>query len=61
MLWAVYYDPRAKVLEAAFRNGGIFRYTGVPVAVYRELLRASSIGSYMRACIIGVYPEIQLE
>lgn len=57
MVWAVDYDPKTQVLEVAFKRTGVFRYVGVPHAEYRRMMKADSIGSYMRSCIIGVYPE----
>ena len=43
-----------------FGSGKVYRYQVVPRRVYRELLEADSKGSYMRSCVIGVYPEYQL-
>lgn len=60
MLSAVGYDAAAGELEAVFASGAVWRYRGVPRKVYRELLAAESKGSYMRACVIGQYPEYQL-
>jgi hypothetical protein len=33
-------------LEIEFHDGGVYRYSNVPVHVYEGLLRASSKGSY---------------
>lgn len=60
MLLAVGYDSAAKELEAVFSSGAVWRYQGVARKVYRELLAAESKGSYMRACVIGQYPEYRL-
>jgi hypothetical protein len=57
MVWAVDYDPKGRVLEVAFKRTGVFRYEGVPPDVYRAMMRSDSIGSYMRSCVIGMYPE----
>ncbi|MDP3919454.1 MAG: KTSC domain-containing protein [Candidatus Omnitrophota bacterium] len=40
------YDEELATLEIAFRRGGVYRYQDVPVEVHRELLKASSIGTY---------------
>lgn len=41
------YAPQQRQLEVLFRNGGLYRYFGVPEAVHRALLQAESIGRYM--------------
>ena len=61
MVWAVDYDPKARVLEVAFKRTGVFRYEGVPPSVYRALMRSDSVGSYMRSCVIGMYPERRMD
>ena len=60
MILAAGYDAAAKELEVVFCSGAVWRYQEVPRRVYRELLAASSKGSYMRSCVIGVYPEYRL-
>jgi hypothetical protein len=44
---AVGYDPATFELEVEFRNGRSYRYQRVPVAVYRLLLQAPSIGKFV--------------
>ncbi len=61
MVWAVDYDPITQVLEVAFKRTGVFRYEGVPPAAYKAMMKADSIGSYLRSCIIGIYPERRLD
>jgi hypothetical protein len=61
MVWAVDYDPKGRILEVAFKRTGVFRYEGVPLAVYRALMRSDSIGSYLRSCVIGMYPERRVD
>ncbi len=61
MVWAVDYDPKGRVLEVAFKRNGVFRYEEVPPAVYRAMMRSDSIGSYMRSCVIGMYPERRVD
>jgi hypothetical protein len=60
MVWAVDYDPKTKILEVAFKRTGVFQYEGVPPHVYRAMMRSDSIGSYLRSCVIGMYPERRL-
>jgi hypothetical protein len=61
MVWAVDYNSKTKALEVAFKRTGVFRYEGVPAAEYRAMMRSDSIGSYLRSCIIGVYPERRID
>jgi hypothetical protein len=48
-------------LEVAFKRTGVFPYEGVPAAEYRAMMRSDSIGSYLRSCVIGVYPERRID
>lgn len=42
------YDPRWRVLRIAFRGSGeVYRYYGVPPAVWREFVAAPSKGTYL--------------
>jgi len=61
MVWAVDYDPKTQVLEVAFKRTGVFRYEGVPPTVYHAMMRSDSIGSYLRSCVIGMYPERRMD
>ena len=60
MVYAVGYDRDSKTLEVVFRRGGIWAYEKVPEKEYRAMMKAGSIGSYMRDCIIGLYPESEI-
>ena len=40
------YDPRNRVLEIEFSNGGITQYSGVSDEVHRRLMNSPSPGSY---------------
>ena len=60
MIHAVGYDAEAQELEVVFNSGKTYRYTDVPQTVYDGLLAAESKGQYMRACVIGVYPDHQI-
>lgn len=44
---SVGYDPSNKVLEVEFKNGGIFHYHEITPTQHKELMSASSIGSYL--------------
>jgi len=57
MIQAVGYEPETRILEVVFNNGRTYCYEGVPYEVFEELMAADSKGRYMRAEIIGVYPD----
>ena len=60
-LRAIGYDPDSCTLEIEFLNGGLYRYSGVPVSVHASLMSASSHGSYFDANIKkGGYPYTKL-
>ncbi len=48
---SVGYDPAIFELEIEFHNGRVYRYLQVPVAAYRLLLQAPSIGEYVNTVI----------
>lgn len=54
-LKSVGYDEGSQVLEIEFRNGRVYRYTGVPRSVYQDLMRAPSLGRYFIANIRDDY------
>ena len=45
-LQAAAYHGRLAILELEFRSGAVYRYFGVPVQIYQELLSAESKGGY---------------
>lgn len=51
------YDPDRQVLEAEFHDGGIYRYTGVPLEVYEGIFTSASVGHYFLNDIKGAYPH----
>jgi KTSC domain-containing protein len=44
---SVGYDERSSVLEVEFSSGAVYDYYDVPPKVYRDLLKASSIGNFV--------------
>ena len=50
------YDEKKKLLEIAFRGGGVYHYLRVPAEVHRNLLSASSQGTYFNQEIKDRYP-----
>jgi hypothetical protein len=55
-LAAVAYDEAHEVLQLEFRSRAVYRYFGVPAAVYEALLAASSKGKYFSRAIRGMFP-----
>lgn len=60
MIHAVGYDRKTHVLEVVFNSGQTYCYEDVPPDVYEGLMAAESKGQYMRANIIGMYPDYPL-
>jgi hypothetical protein len=44
------------VLEVGFRNGGVYRYHGVPRAAYLALMGAPSKGRFFNRHVRDAYP-----
>jgi hypothetical protein len=60
-LQAVGYDEVNQILYVEFKSNTLYRYQGVPIAVYNDLLNASSKGSYFYQNIRRAnYPYEQL-
>lgn len=60
-LRSVGYDPTTRTMEVEFRNGSIYEYDDVPEHVYRDLMQASSKGSYFHESIRSSYRYRQLK
>jgi len=59
-LRSVGYNAQHQVMEIEFHDGSIYRYSGVPVSVYRGLMAAGSKGRYHHAFIRGRFPYAQV-
>ena len=57
---AVGYDPATFELEIEFRNGRTYRYQRVPIAAYRLLLQAPSIGEFVNKQIKPRFEAVAL-
>ncbi|MFC7044661.1 KTSC domain-containing protein [Halobacteriaceae archaeon GCM10025711] len=53
---SVGYDPDSQVLEIEFKEGGVYRYTGVPESVYNGLMSVDSHGTYHAEHVKHSYP-----
>ena len=60
MMTEVTYDKAARELVITFTSGKTYVYFGVPAAVYRDLLKAASKGSYFLDTIKDVYSYVQM-
>ena len=60
MVYAIGYDRETKELEVVFTRGDIWKYRDVPEREYRSMMKSGSIGSYMRSCIIDMYPSVEI-
>lgn len=48
---SVGYEPKTATLEIEFQGGRVYQYRHVPIAAYRLLLQAPSIGDYVNRVI----------
>ena len=55
-LASVGYDEQARVLEIEFRNGGIYRYSGVTKEFFSQFMTANSKGRFFTIKIRGRFP-----
>ena len=46
MISTVGYDKEEEILEIKFHNGSLYRYEGVPVGEYYDMIQADSVGKY---------------
>ena len=54
-LASVGYDEQASVLEIEFRNGGIYRYSGVTKEFFAQFMTANSKGRFFTLKIRGKF------
>jgi len=57
---SVGFDPSTQTLEIEYKNGSVYQYFDVPQAVYDELIRAESVGTFLNAQVKGVYRYARL-
>jgi hypothetical protein len=58
---AVGYNAEEKILEVAFRNGGIYQYAGVQPEMYADLLEAESIGRFVSQVVRSGRKGLRIE
>ena len=54
------YDEKNQALEIAFRNGGVYRYAGLPPEIHEGLMNAESHGTYFNQNIKDKYAATKL-
>lgn len=59
-LHTVGYLDRQALLELEFKSGAVYRYPGVPAAIYRGLLGAESKGIYFNCHIRNRFSGVQI-
>jgi len=57
----VQYDEDTAELDITFASGKTYRYVGVPLAIYVELLEAESNGTFFNEHIKEVFPFIEVK
>lgn len=59
-LAAVAFDYGSNTLEVEFQNARVYRYRGVPQAIYENLKEAESKGRFFNANIRNRYPYVRV-
>ncbi|KKM85772.1 hypothetical protein LCGC14_1285730, partial [marine sediment metagenome] len=52
---SVGYDPNTRILEIKFSKKDIYEYYTVPIKIYNNLIKASSLGKYFLKDIKNKY------
>jgi KTSC domain-containing protein len=55
------YDSNLKTLEIQFSDTGTYRYFGVPITVFNDLMNASSKSQYFKAKIKDRFSYMRVE
>ena len=61
LLAKVAYDHQRAILQVEFRDGALYRYLGVPIQTYQDLLRADSKGAYFNHHIRSAFPYAMVQ
>jgi hypothetical protein len=54
-LASVGYDVDNFILEVEFRNGKIYQYLGVPLAIHQKMMSADSLGQFLNKYVKPAY------
>ena len=55
MMNSVGYDPNTEILEIEFSEKDIYEYYAVPINIYNNFMKASSLGKYFHKHIKNKY------
>ena len=55
-LESVGYNTETEELYVKFKGSGTYKYSGVPVSTYNDLLSAGSAGKYFHSNVRNVFP-----
>jgi len=55
MMNSVGYDPNTEILEIKFSDKDIYEYYTVPIKIYNNFMKASSLGKYFHKHIKNKY------
>ncbi len=58
---SVGYDSESSILEIEFHSGDVYQYISVPKAIYDDLMRAPSLGSYFYKHIRGNFKWVKVQ
>ncbi len=54
------HDPKTSALTVLFKNGGLYRYDGVPALVFEQLVAAESVGKALNTLVKGKFGYVRL-
>jgi hypothetical protein len=55
------YDHAQQQLEVTYRKGDIYLYHAVPLEIWRDLLRAESIGKFLNTFVVRAFAHSKPE
>ena len=55
------YDPEAGTLSVKFKGGGHYHYSNVPQDKYEQLLKSSSIGTFLSKHIKNTHKHLKIK
>jgi hypothetical protein len=58
---SVGHDPESRILEVAFKNGGVYQYFEVAPEAHKAFVSAESLGRHFREHIRGKYRFAKVE
>lgn len=58
---SVSYDAGSSKLLVEFKNGSLYEYEKVPPAIFDELQRVPSVGSFLHSRVKGYYDSRKLQ